>query len=82
MDRAEMNRREFLATGAAAALLATTPGLAAEGRPDVVIVRDKSRSVIKGFEVDAASDCQTPGGQGRDEPRRRGRRGEGVAQVR
>ncbi len=54
MDRAGVNRREFLASGAAAALLATTPGLAAEAKPDVVIVRDKSRSVIKGFEVDAA----------------------------
>jgi len=54
MDHRGINRREFLASGAAAALLAgATPSRAAEAKPDVVIVRDKSRSVIKGFQVDA-----------------------------
>lgn len=55
MDRAGMNRREFLASGTAVALLASaTPSLAAEAKPDVVIVRDKSRKVVQGFQVDAA----------------------------
>ncbi len=55
MGRLGMNRREFLLGSAAAALLGAGPQApAAEARPDVVIVRDKSRKVIEGFRVDAA----------------------------
>lgn len=50
-----LGRREFLVTGAAtAAALATGPlGSAAPAGPKVVIVRDKSRQVIKGEKVNA-----------------------------